>query len=103
MRFEPGKVKRKIKQEARMQPEKKYDAELETVYLYIERRWIIPRQPEIRNISELDEEDLARIQLIRELQEDLGVNDDAVPIILNLIDQLHQLRFQMKTKFKRSA
>jgi chaperone modulatory protein CbpM len=86
-----------------MQPEKKYDAELETVYLYIERRWIIPRQPEIRNISELDEEDLARIQLIRELQEDLGVNDDAVPIILNLIDQLHQLRFQMKTKFKRSA
>jgi chaperone modulatory protein CbpM len=86
-----------------MQPEKKYDAELETVYLYIDRRWIIPRQPEIRNISELDEEDLARIQLIRELQEDLGVNDDAVPIILNLIDQLHQLRFQMKTKFKRSA
>jgi chaperone modulatory protein CbpM len=86
-----------------MQPEKKYDAELETVYLYIERRLIIPRQPEIRNISELDEEDLARIQLIRELQEDLGVNDDAVPIILNLIDQLHQLRFQMKTKFKRSA
>jgi hypothetical protein len=45
-----------------MQPEKKYDAELETVYLYIERRWIIPRQPEIRNISELDEEDLARLR-----------------------------------------
>ena len=88
-----------MEREDRMRPKN----ELETVYLYIERRWITPRRPEIRTISELDEEDLARIQLIQELQEDLGVNDDAVPIILNLIDQLHRLRFEVKAKLKRSA
>lgn len=77
--------------------------ELKTVYLYIERQWISPRRPDIHEISELDEEDLARIQLIQELQEDLGVNDDAIPIILSLIDQIHHLRFEVRNRLKRSA
>lgn len=44
----------------------------------------------------LDEEDLARIMLIKELQENLGVNDEGVPIILYLVDQLHHLRLNTK-------
>jgi len=74
--------------------------ELKTVYLYIERQWISPTHQEIHEISELDEEDLARIQLIQELQEDLGVNDDAIPIILNLIDQIHLLRFEVRNRLE---
>jgi chaperone modulatory protein CbpM len=35
--------------------------------------------------------DLARADLIRDLQ-NLGVNDHGVPIILDLVDQLHGLR-----------
>jgi chaperone modulatory protein CbpM len=35
--------------------------------------------------------DVARAQLIRDLQ-GMGVNDDAMPIILDLIDQMHGLR-----------
>ena len=35
--------------------------------------------------------DLARAHLIRDLCE-LGVNDEAIPIVLNLVDQLHGLR-----------
>jgi chaperone modulatory protein CbpM len=35
--------------------------------------------------------DLARAQLIRDLQR-LGVNDEGIPIILDLIDQLHGVR-----------
>jgi chaperone modulatory protein CbpM len=77
--------------------------ELEIIYLYIERKWISPTHQEIHEISELDDEDLARCQLIQELQEDLGVNDDAIPIILNLIDQIHRLRFEVKNRTKRSA
>ena len=35
--------------------------------------------------------DVARAQLIRDLGE-LGVNDEGIPIVLDLIDQLHGLR-----------
>lgn len=49
-------------------------------------RWVTPAFPEE---VELDEADLARLRLIITLQEDLGVNDEAVPVILHLLDQLH--------------
>ena len=35
--------------------------------------------------------DLARARLIRDLQV-LGVNDDSIPIVLGLVDQVHGLR-----------
>jgi chaperone modulatory protein CbpM len=35
---------------------------------------------------------MARAQLIQDLRRDLGVNDEAIPIILDLIDQVHGLR-----------
>jgi chaperone modulatory protein CbpM len=64
---------------------------------FINFRWIIPddRQDEI-----LDEEDIARARLIWELQQEFGVNDEAVPIILNLIDQLHRIRLGLKDRDK---
>lgn len=36
-----------------------------------------------------DMEDIARMLLIRDLKEDFGVNDESIPVILYLIDQLH--------------
>ena len=51
---------------------------------YIRKEWISPSGP-----SQLDEEDIARARLISELQEVFGVNDEAVPIILHLLDQLY--------------
>ena len=38
------------------------------------------------------EVDLARARLIQDLRADIGVNDDGVGVILDLIDQLHGLR-----------
>ncbi|MGZ3709967.1 MAG: chaperone modulator CbpM, partial [Bdellovibrionota bacterium] len=58
----------------------------------VELHWI---EPKSGTESGLDEEDLARILLIQELQSDFGVNDEAVPIILHLLDQLHFFRNQM--------
>jgi chaperone modulatory protein CbpM len=55
----------------------------------IEHHWIEPATPEA---DRFDEEDLARIQLIRELKEDFGVNDESIPIILHLLDQLYYLQ-----------
>jgi chaperone modulatory protein CbpM len=55
--------------------------------------WLIPPQtePELA-FSDID---LARAQLIRDLREDLGVNDEGVSVILHLIDQMHGLRCTM--------
>lgn len=62
-----------------------------TVYRYIEREWISPLDTVSENIR-LDAEDLARIRLVHELQVDFGVNEEAIPIILHLVDQLHFIR-----------
>jgi chaperone modulatory protein CbpM len=39
--------------------------------------------------------DLARACLIRDLR-NLGVNDDGIPIVLDLVDQLHGLRYVLR-------
>ena len=56
---------------------------------WIENDWICPCEP---CTLELDEEDMARAQLIKNLREDLGVNDEGISITLHLLDQLHYLR-----------
>lgn len=61
----------------------------EKLDLWIEAGWLTQHQ----NLSgqRFSDVDFARARLIRDLQ-DLGVNDDSVPIILGLVDQLHGLR-----------
>ena len=59
----------------------------------IESRWIIPRDCE-NNL--LDEEDITRLLLIRDLKDEFGVNDESIPIILHLLDQIYALQAQVK-------
>jgi len=61
---------------------------------WIAAGWLIPPQtePELM-FSDID---LARAQLIRDLREDLGVNDEGVSVILHLVDQMHGLRRSME-------
>ena len=65
----------------------------EIILQFISHEWI---QPVDSEHLILDEEDIARLKLIWELKQDLGVNDEAVPIILHLIDQLNRLHFELK-------
>ena len=61
----------------------------ESLEAWIDAGWLAPRDDgEGGHFSEVD---LARVQLIHDLH-DLGVNDDAIPVILDLVDQLHGLR-----------
>ena len=72
------------------------------VKVHIERRmveswiaagWLMPqRDPELA----FSEVDLARAQLIRELKEDFGVNDEGISLVLHLLDQVHGLRRSMR-------
>jgi len=71
-----------------------FDVEGEVIVEFIRKEWIQPFEP---TTPALDSEDLARTKLILELIEDLGVNDESVPIILHLIDQLHSLHLEIKS------
>jgi chaperone modulatory protein CbpM len=52
--------------------------------------WLLPRHTtETHRFGEID---VARAQLIRELQEACGVNEEGVGVILDLLDQVHNLR-----------
>jgi chaperone modulatory protein CbpM len=52
--------------------------------------WVTPSaQAGRRQFSAID---VARVRLIRDLRGEIGVNDEGVGVILDLIDQLHGLR-----------
>jgi chaperone modulatory protein CbpM len=51
--------------------------------------WLVPRRSGAD--QEFSEVDLARAHLIRDLQS-LGANDESIPVILDLVDQLHGVR-----------
>jgi len=57
---------------------------------WIEEEWLMPGG----SVAEMSfsEIDIARARLIRDLKIDLGVNDEGVGVILNLLDQLHGMR-----------
>jgi chaperone modulatory protein CbpM len=56
--------------------------------------WIVPPQTEPELV--FADVDLARVQLIRDLREDFGVNDEGVSVVLHLVDQMHGLRRSMR-------
>jgi chaperone modulatory protein CbpM len=56
--------------------------------------WIVPPQTDPEFM--FADVDLARVQLIRDLREDFGVNDEGVSVILHLVDQMHGLRRSMQ-------
>ncbi len=63
---------------------------LETLRIFIQREWITPY-----SADSLDDEDIARIRLIREIQENFRANDEALDLILHLMDQVYSLRARL--------
>jgi chaperone modulatory protein CbpM len=61
-----------------------------TLSIWIEEEWLIPS----RAAHELafTEMDVARAHLIRDLKDNMGVNDPGLGVILHLLDQMHSLR-----------
>jgi chaperone modulatory protein CbpM len=65
----------------------------ETLEVWIGERWLIP--DETAGEPAFSEIDLARAKLIRDLKQDMGVNNEGIGIILDLLDQVHSLRQAM--------
>ncbi len=58
----------------------------------IRAHWVMPAEE-----ATLDDEDLARARLIHELMDDFGANEESIPIILHLLDQLYEFRRRSRT------
>jgi chaperone modulatory protein CbpM len=66
--------------------------------LWIERRWIIP----LKSAGEyaFSEADFARAQMIAEFRRDLALDDEALSLVLDLVDQLHATRRRLRQLIK---
>jgi chaperone modulatory protein CbpM len=64
--------------------------DLQTLEIWIEEEWLVPSGTATEQA--FSEADLARAKLIQDLMQDLGVNEEGVGVILNLLDQVHGLR-----------
>jgi chaperone modulatory protein CbpM len=62
-----------------------------TLEAWVAEGWIIRR--DAGGYTELD---VARACLIRDLREEMGVNDAGVGVVLDLLDQLHGLRAALR-------
>ena len=61
--------------------------------VWVAQGWIKPASAATQSYSEAD---LARAVLICNLEDELGFDEDDVPVLLNLIDQIHGLRAELK-------
>ena len=61
---------------------------------WIDARWVLPEiEPEGYAFHEVD---IARVRLIIELRHELLIDEDAMPVLLNLLDQVYALRHRLK-------
>lgn len=66
--------------------------------VWCEAGWVAPAEgdPESGGGRVFDDVDLARIRLVRELRDDLGLDAEAIPVVLSLVDQLYGVRRELR-------
>ncbi len=79
---------------AAREPLRSTGVELEALEAWVEAGWLVRhRDGEPERFTEID---LARARMIRDLREDMGVNDEGIGVILDLVDQIHGLRHTLR-------
>jgi len=76
--------------------------EQRTLGVWVDEGWLSPQRDSAAGLV-LSEMDAARARLIRDLRESIGVNDEGVGVILNLVDQVHGLRAILRAVLERSS
>jgi chaperone modulatory protein CbpM len=61
---------------------------------WIENAWVRPERDGERVLFR--DIDVARVRLIRELRDELHVEEETLPVVLSLLDQLYQTRRTMR-------
>ena len=62
---------------------------------WIEARWVLPER--VRGTYLFHEVDVARVHLITELTRDLMIDEEALPVVLGLLDQVYALRKRLSS------
>jgi len=70
------------------------DLRRETLQVWIDRGWLVPQRS--RNGYRFQEIDVARIRLILEFRTELEIDEEALDVILPLLDQVHGLRRELR-------
>ena len=61
---------------------------------WVENRWVLPER---RNETWVFHEvDVARVELILDIRHQFAVDDEALPLVLGLLDQVYDLRRQLR-------
>ncbi|MGB3247079.1 MAG: chaperone modulator CbpM [Sulfitobacter sp.] len=68
--------------------------QLRDLRLWVSEGWVRPAISEHGPV--FDELDVARIRLVCDLNKDLSLPRDAVPVVLSLLDQVHGLRRELR-------
>jgi chaperone modulatory protein CbpM len=61
---------------------------------WVENRWVLAEQHGDKLLFR--EVDIARIELIQEIRQEFAIDDEAVPLVLGLLDQVYGLRRQLR-------
>jgi len=69
------------------------DLRRETLHVWIARGWLSPTRR--RGRYRFQEIDVARLRLILEFRTDLELDDEALDVVLPLLDQVHGLRREL--------
>ena len=62
--------------------------------VWCEAGWVSPARGEAGPV--FDKVDLARVRLVCQLRDDLGLDEGAIPVVLSLIDQLYGVRRELR-------
>jgi chaperone modulatory protein CbpM len=60
---------------------------------WVENRWVLPERDDHTWI--FHEVDVARVELILEIRKEFAIEDEAVSLVLGLLDQVYDLRRQL--------
>lgn len=61
---------------------------------WVEQGWVVPDSDD--TVLVFREIDVARVRLIHDLRRDMDIGEDAIPLVLSLLDQIYELRSQLK-------
>jgi chaperone modulatory protein CbpM len=71
------------------------DLELVELTAWVQQRWVAP-EPDGAGGWVFQAIDVARVRLIYDLRRDMDLAEDMVPLVLSLLDQVYELRGQLK-------
>lgn len=63
---------------------------------WVENRWVLPERNGGSGRWQFHEVDIARVELILDLRREFAVDDEAMSLLLGLLDQVYSLRRQMR-------